>query len=68
MCSLALYQKRKSYAPLDLADAPVALLRLPACDLPEIEDKIGIQLPSFSMDALLRMIDKDKIGPKFKQY
>lgn len=64
----ALYQKRKPCRSLDLADAPAALLELPACDPERLEEKLGIPLPVFDMDVLLGKIDPNKTGPKFKQY
>jgi len=64
----ALYLKRGRFDPLNFADAPALLLRLPECDLMQIEEKIGITLPTFETDKLLKVIDHNKIGPKFKQY
>lgn len=64
----ALYQKRKSFDPLDFADAPASLLKLSECDPTQIEKKIGIQIPSFDLNELMKAIDKSKIGPKFMQY
>lgn len=64
----ALYQKRRSAAALDFADAPAALLKLPECDPTRTKEAIGIDLPGFGLDDILRVLDKNKIGPKFKQY
>ena len=64
----ALYLKRKNFDPLDLADAPALLLKLPECNPALVEERIGLHLPSFDVGELLKMIDKEKIGPKFKQY
>ena len=64
----ALYQKRKNYNLLDFADAPASLLKLPECEPMSIEKNLGIHCPSFDINELLKIIDKNKIGPKFKQY
>lgn len=64
----ALYQKRDSLDPLDLADAPAALLRLPECSPDRTEEALGIRLPECRPDQLLKVIDPSKTGPKFKQY
>lgn len=64
----ALYQKRKRYDPLDFADAPALLLKLPECNPVLLEEKIGLHLPSFAVNDLLKVLDTDKIGPKFMQY
>ena len=64
----ALYQKHNRLELLDLADAPAAMLNLPECDPTLVEEKTGIVLPLFEVDEILKVIDKNKIGPKFKQY
>ncbi len=64
----ALYLKRNHYDPLDFADAPALLLKLPECNPALVEEKIGLRLPSFDVSELLKLIDKSKIGPMFKQY
>jgi len=64
----ALYRKRKDYDPLDFADAPALLLKLPECSPMTVEEKIGVHLPSFDISELLKAIDKNKIGPMFQQY
>lgn len=64
----ALYQKRTNYNPLDFADAPALMLKLPECEPTQIEKNLGICCPSFDINELLKSIDKNKVGPKFMQY
>lgn len=64
----ALYQKRTNYNPLDFADAPALMLKLPECEPTQIEKNLGICCPSFDINELLKLIDKNKVGPKFMQY
>lgn len=64
----ALYLKRTHFEPLDLADAPASLLRLPEYDPMQLEEETGIVLPTFDVNRLLDVIDQKTIGPKFKQY
>lgn len=64
----AVYQMLGGEVSLDLADAPSALLCLPACDPAEIGERLGLSMPEFDVDVLRSRIDWEKIGPKFKQY
>ncbi len=64
----ALYQRRSPLDPLDLADAPASLVKLPECDPALAEERLGVRFPSFDVEALLEKIDKKKIGPMFKKY
>ena len=63
-----LYQKRDAYQPPDLADAPAALLSLPECAPSRLEERLGVPLPSFDVEALLPVLDLSKAGPNFQQY
>lgn len=61
----ALWKRRGGEPPLDLAEAPRALLELPPCDPSRLAEALGLPLPSFDAEAVLRRVDPDKIGPKF---
>lgn len=64
----ALSQMRGGSVSLDLADAPSALLHLPACDPAGIGERLHLPMPEFDVDVLRSLIDWEKIGPQFKQY
>ena len=64
----ALFQKCSDFQPIDTADAPSAMLRLPPCDPATMGEKLNITLPSFDLDWLMKAVDPIKVGPQFKQY
>ena len=64
----ALFQKCGDFQPIDTADAPSAMLRLPPCDPATMGEKLNITLPSFDLDWLMKVVDPIKVGPQFKQY
>ena len=64
----ALFQKCGDFQPIDTADAPSAMLRLPPCDPATMGEKLNITLPSFDLDWLMKAVDPIKVGPQFKQY
>ena len=64
----ALFRKYNDFQPIDTADAPSAMLRLPPCDPTIMGEKLNIILPSFDLDWLMKVVDPIKVGPQFKQY
>ena len=61
----ALWQRRGGEPPLDLSDAPAALLGLPPCDPARLAEDLGLSLPSFETEEVLRHVDTSKVGPAF---
>lgn len=64
----ALYQKRRTLTPLDLADAPAAFLALPEGSAAQTEADLGISLPCFDTERLLPLIAPANTGPSFQRY
>ena len=60
-----LWQRRGETPPLDLADAPRALLDLPPCDPSQLAETLGLPLPSFDPALILQHVDINKVGPRF---
>lgn len=62
----ALFLQRTPFQALNLADAPVELLSLPVCDFSLLNEKIGLSIPSFELTEILKLVDKNKVGPDRK--
>ncbi len=60
-----LWQRRGGTPPLDLADAPRALLDLPPCDPSQLSETLGLPLPSFDPALILQHVDINRVGPRF---
>ena len=60
----ALWQRRGGEPPVDLADAPVALLKLPASDPLRLSEALCLPLPPLEADVVWSCVDLTKTGPK----
>lgn len=64
----SLYQKHTSFELLNLADAPAEMLSLPEWNPLLFNTQIGLSLPTLDLTEILKQVDKNKVGPAFKQY
>lgn len=64
----SLFLKHTSFELLNLADAPAEMLSLPEWNPLLFNTQIGLSLPTLDLAEILKRVDKNKVGPAFKQY
>lgn len=60
----ALWQRQGGEPPINLADAPAALLKLPASDPRRLSEALCLPLPPLEADVVWNCVDLTKAGPK----
>ena len=60
----ALWQRQGGEPPINLADAPAALLKLPASAPRRLSEALCLPLPPLEADVVWNCVDLTKAGPK----